>query len=56
MSTTQAGRSEPSISTVTRTVACTAPPFTSSAATSWPTPRMREPTGTGAGKRTLSQP
>ncbi len=43
------------ISMVTRIVAWT-PPFTCSALISSPPPRIRVPTGTGAGKRSLSAP
>ena len=55
VSATQAGLSLPSSSMVTRTVAC-APcgPRTSSSSSA--PPRTREPTGTGAGNRTLLEP
>ena len=55
VSTTQAGRSLPSTSMVMRTTTCT-PPFISSALMISPRPRTWLSTGTGAGKRTLSQP
>jgi hypothetical protein len=56
VSITHPGRSLPSISTVTRIVAWTAPSFVRSAASSSALPRTREPTGTGAGKRRRSAP
>ena len=55
VSITQAGRSLPSISIVMRTTTCTAPLSEVTAVIS-PPPRSRLPTGTAAGKRTLSQP
>ncbi len=56
LSATQAGLADPSISTVVDTTACTAPLPTSSTLTSELVARTREPTGTGAGKRTLLRP
>ena len=56
MTIRQAGLAAFSISTVTRIVACTAPSLVRSAATSSPRPRMRLPTFTALGKRTLSVP
>ena len=55
VSTMAAGLSPPSRSMVIRVVACT-PPGTSFASSTSPRPRSREPTGTGAGKRTFSVP
>ena len=56
VSATQAGLSLSSISMVTRMVACTAPSRVSSALTSSPPARTREPTLTGARNLTLSVP
>ncbi len=55
VSTTQAGFSAPSISIVTTFVTWT-PPGTSVTERISPRARMREPTGTGEGKRTLLVP
>ena len=55
-SATSAGRSEPSISTVTLVVSCTAPPFASVTSRRSTTPRTLLPTGTGEVKRTLLSP
>ena len=55
VSTIAAGFSAPSRSMVTRVTACT-PPGTSLASITSPRPRNRDPTGTGAGKRTFSAP
>src|SRR5690606_14001604 len=55
LSTTQTGLSDPSRSTVITMVVST-PPATSSTATSSTPARRRDPTGTGAGKRTLPVP
>ena len=52
VSATQPGLVSPSISTVTRIQACT-PPSIASARSNWPTPRMRAPARTGAGKADL---
>jgi len=55
VSATQAGLSEPSTSTATRTTTCT-PPLASSAETTSPVARTRAPDGTGLGNRTFSSP
>ena len=55
-SATQAGLSEPSTSTVKRVTICHQPPPTSSTSVTSAVARIREPAGTGAGKRTLFQP
>ena len=56
VSATQPGLGAFSISTVIRTTMCTPPSAKALASVSKPWPRTRAPTGTGAGKRTLSQP
>ena len=56
LSATQAGLSEPSTSTVNRVTTCHHPPPTSSTSVTSAVALIREPDGTGAGKRTRFHP
>ena len=56
MSATQAGLSPPSTAMVTRSGVCTVSAPTASALMSSPRALMRDPAGTGAGKRSRSAP